>query len=264
MIIKTKCLRILCFMSAAMLLFLATNLRGEESAVSLIWEKKSYPIAKGQSLSDIAGKWHMTPAALRIFNGLPKSIIRPDKVINFPQIAQIVFAPDEAGNKSAVFDVRSYKIYAANEACYAMLYAAAENNGPGEQLLAIFLYKDNEWVEQDRIEFIHPASFNLDHRLKNLTPDKVGNEGACFYLEYYWSSKTVGVDGIGHVPAVSKKLHGHRMVLEVTGYGATREDENLPPFSLQKTNIGAEWPDELLYLRSSMERNQRRLLEFDP
>ena len=70
------------------------------------------------------------------------------------------------------------------------------------------------------------------------------------------------MDGIVHVPAISRHLHGVRLVMSAFSYGA-QIDDGLPPFEMDRENIGHAWPDRLLHLKANIEQKQDRLLESD-
>jgi hypothetical protein len=257
---ESGCRFISIFLVAAMLSCSASYAWAENS--SLIWENISHKVSKGQSLASIAIKAHVTPTALMVFNGLKESTLRPNMTLHFSEIKQVVASPGKTGDNIVNYCVKTYQIYSANAKCYAMVYAVAKTAGCDEQFLAIFEYGKNTWIEMDRIEFVHPIRWSLTKQLKLLSPDAAGNEGCSFYLEFIWSSKDFGFDGIVHVPAVSQYLHGTRLVKHVVSDGA-QFTEGLPPFNIDSENIGHPWPERLLSLKTNITQKQHRLMEVD-
>jgi len=229
---------------------------------SLVWENASHQVTKGQSLASIAAKVKMTPAALMAFNGLTGSILRPNMILHIPMIKQVAAPPDKPWRIPGNPYVKAYQIYSAQAKCYAMVYAAAESEGDDEQFLAVFAFEGKAWKEMDRIEFIYPVSRRTKPQMKLLTPDKTGNEGCCFYQEYIMSTKEAGADGIVFVPAISQYLHGARLVYRAFSYGA-QKDDGLPPYEMDREDIGHPWPDPLLFLKANIERKLDLMLESD-
>lgn len=229
---------------------------------SLVWENVSHQVTQGQSLSSIAAKVKMTPAALMAFNGLKGPTLRPNITLHLPKIKQVAALPDKTRRNPGNPYVKDYQIYSAKSKCYAMVYAVAEAEGNDEQFLAVFAFDGKAWKELDRIAYGHPVEWSLKHQLKLLSPDKTGNEGCCFYLEYILCPKDTGVDGIVHVPAISRHLHGVQLVFHAYSYGS-QIDDGMPPFDMYGEDIGHAWPDRLLYLKANIERKQSRLLDPD-
>ena len=81
-------------------------------------------------------------------------------------------------------------------------------------------------------------------------------------MQFIWSTKESGVDGIVHVPAISRYLHGVRLVMRAFSYGA-QIDDGLPPFEMDRENIGHAWPDRLLYLKANIKRKLDLMLESE-
>lgn len=229
---------------------------------SLVWENVSHKVTKGQSLASIAAKVKMTPAALTIFNGLKGPTLRPNMMLYLPKIKQVAAPPDKPWRIPGNPYVKTYQIYSAKAKCYAMVYAVAESEGDDEQFLAVFAFEGKAWKEMDRIQFVQPVRWSLKHQLKLLSPDDAGNESCCFYMQFIWSTKESGVDGIVHVPSISRHLHGVRLVMRAFSYGA-QKDEGMPPYEMNSENIGHAWPERLLYLKANIERKQSRLLDSD-
>jgi hypothetical protein len=248
------------FLAAAILICSATFAWAE--GTSLVWENVSHQVTKGQSLASIAAKVKMTPAALMAFNDLKGPTLRPNMTLHFPKIKQVVASSDKPWRNPGNPYVKAYQIYSAKSKCYAIVYAMAETEGNDEQFLAVFAFEGKAWKEMDRIEFVHPVEWSLKHQLKLISPDKTGNEGCCFYLEYIWSTKESGVDGIVHVPSISRHLHGVRLVMRAFSYGA-QKDEGLPPYEMDSGNIGHAWPDRLLYLKANIKRKLDLMLESE-
>lgn len=230
---------------------------------TLVWENGVHQVSKGQSPASIAAKVHMTPRALMVFNGLPGPTLRPNMTLNIPKIKMIAASADKTRGIPGKPCVKGYQIYSANAKCYAMVYAVVEADGNDEQFLAVFAFNGKTWMEMDRVDFVHPVKWSLKHQLKLLSPDKTGDEGCCFYLEYIFGSKDSCIDGIVHVPAISQHLHGVHLMMHAFSYGARIEDKDLPPFEMYGEDIGHAWPDRLLYLKANIERKQSRLLESE-
>jgi len=247
-------------LAAAILICSATFAWAE--GTSLVWENVSHQVTQGQSLASIAAKVKMTPAALMAFNGLKGPTLRPNMTLHLPKIKQVAASPDMPWRNLGNPYVKAYQIYSAKAKCYAMVYAVAEAEGNDEQFLAVYAFDGKAWKELDRIEYGHPVEWSLKHQLKLLSPDDAGNEGYCFYLEYIWSTKESGVDGIVHVPSISRHLHGVRLVIRAFSYGA-QIDDGLSPFEMESENIGHPWPDRLLHLKANIARKQSRLLDPD-
>lgn len=244
-------------LAVAIPLFNAAFTWAEET--TLVWENISHLVIQGQSLVSIAAKVKMTPAALMTFNGLKGPTIRPNMTLHIPKISQVAAPPDKPWRNP---DVKAYQIYSAQAKCYAMVYAAGETETDDEQFLAVFAFEGKDWKEMDRIDFVHPVSWSLKHQLKLLSPDDAGNESCCFYLNFIWSTKESGVDGIVHVPSISLHLHGVRLVMRAFSYGA-QIDDGMPPFELDSENIGHTWPKRLLNLKADIERKQGRMQNLD-
>jgi gamma-glutamylcyclotransferase (GGCT)/AIG2-like uncharacterized protein YtfP len=229
---------------------------------TLVWENVSHQVTKGQSLASIAAKVKMTPAALMVFNDLKGPTLRPNMTLHLPKIKQVTALPGKTRRNPGNPYVKAYQIYSANAKCYAMVYVVDEAGGDDEQFLAVYAFDGKAWKELDRIEYGHPVQWSLKHQLKLLSPDKTGNEGCCFYLEYILCPKDSGVDGIVHVPAKSRHLHGVQLVFHAYSYGS-QIDDGMPPFAMYGEDIGHAWPDRLLNLKANIERKQSRLLDPD-
>jgi hypothetical protein len=228
---------------------------------TLICDNVTHQVTQGQSLSSIAAKVKMTPAALMAYNGLTGPTLRPKLILHIPMIKQVAAPPDKPWRIPGNPYVKAYQIYTAQAKCYAMVYAAAETEADDEQFLAVFVFEGKAWKEVDRIDFTFPVSRSNKPQMKLLTPDKTGNESCCFYQEYIMSSKEVGADGIVFVPAISQHLHGASLVFRAFSYGA-QKDEGLPPYEMESENIGHPWPDRLLYLKANIMRKLD--LELEP
>jgi hypothetical protein len=257
---ESGCRFIYIFWGVTMLLYSASFAWAEDS--SLTWENIPHKVSRGQSISGIAAKAHLTPTALMVFNGLKESTLKQNMTLHFPEIKQVVTSPGKTGDNILNYCVKAYQIYSANAKCYTMVYAVAKTARRDKQFLAIFAFKENAWVEMDRIEFVHPIRWSLTQQISLLSPDAAGNEGCSFYLEFIWSSKDSGFDEVVHLPAMSQYLHGTRMMKHIVSDGA-QFTENLPPFNIDSEDIGHPWPERLLFLKTNIAKKQYRLMEME-
>lgn len=253
------------FLFFVALLLFSSSFAWAEGA-SLIWENIPHNVSRGQFITSIAEKTHVSPTALMVLNGLKGSALKPDMTLLIPQIKLMAVAASSLSGKAmgnrGNFSVKAYQIYSANKKCYAMVYAVGKTTRSDEQFLSVFILEKNVWMEMDRIDFVHPIRWSLTQQIKLLSPDAAGNEGCSFHLEFIWDSKDYGWDGIIHVPSVSQYLHGARLVKHVVSDGA-QLTEDLPPFYFDRENIGRPWPERLLYLKSNILQHQARLMEVD-
>jgi hypothetical protein len=235
----------------ASILMLSEYAGGAEACV--IWKKIPYQVVRGDSLSKIATKTHITVTALRVFNHLEDTVIRPGMCLHFPEI-ELVAGDNSSRNRSQPANIEAWQVYSASRRCYAMILFLDGSSGEDAYTLGVFVLDGASWRETDRYANVLPVDWVLKYRLKTLAPDVSGNEGACCYLEFIASTKDSGIEGLAHIPAVSPHLHGVQVIQHAFSVGA-RQMEYLPDMDIYEEDIGAAWPEALKGTRDTMLRN---------
>lgn len=184
-----------------------------------------YVLRENDNPLSVSEKLGVSVNVLRIVNGKALHLFRAGEKVKYPKLTVAIHDVSKDGKDDGLSKeserIVASRLYASKGALYAMVIVSRYDSDTTEAI--VFRQGREEWKKLDRLEFLHLISTRAPRTLSLKDLNRDGNDECYFFLHYVDSSKDSGVDGIYHVPEVSKNLQSFS--INEHGYSLTSQEE---------------------------------------